>query len=549
MLESKYQWTLAPMATDLKSLMRLLYSERSVTNNQQAQQFLQPDLQTVYSPFMLHDMQKAVDRIKLAIKRQEQITIYGDYDADGITSTSLLSEVLLHLGAKVNYYVPDRFRDGYGPNAAAYQRLIAGGTQLVVTVDNGVSGKDVIDPVVDSGVDVVITDHHELPDQLPKKASAIVHPAYPGSNYPFTGLSGVGVAFKLAWALLGQMPINELDLVAIGEIADVVPVNDENRALITAGLHILEQTQRPGLRELLALAGVAGQKLSSTEVGFDIAPRLNALGRIGNASDGVQLLISQDVNYAKQLAQHTEDLNAKRKQLVADIYAEAKVQAENNSNQALIIAGHNWHQGVLGIVASRILDDTGKPVVVVSNNPGTKTMKGSGRSREGFSLYQALDPHRDLMVSFGGHPQACGLSVDEDQVAILQQAFNNEALKQGFSADQKAELKVSAVADPELLNSKHTFEIIHNLQPYGPGNSQPEFELQNVYADSFFTMGKEKQHLKFRVNGLTCVWFNGAEFMENMEDVPLDIVGKLNLNRWRGQTTVQMLVDDVRESE
>lgn len=549
MLESKYQWTLAPVATDLKSLMRLLYGERSVTNNQQAQQFLQPDLQMVYSPFMLHDMQKAVDRIKLAIKRQEQITIYGDYDADGITSTSLLSEVLLHLGAKVNYYVPDRFRDGYGPNAAAYQRLIAGGTQLVITVDNGVSGKDVIDPVVDSGVDVVITDHHELPDQLPKNASAIVHPAYPGSNYPFTGLSGVGVAFKLAWALLGQMPINELDLVAIGEIADVVPVNDENRALITAGLHILEKTQRPGLRELLALAGVTGQKLSSTEIGFDIAPRLNALGRIGNASDGVQLLISQNVNYAKQLAQYTEDLNAKRKQLVADIYAEAKVQAENNPNQALIIAGHNWHQGVLGIVASRILDDTGKPVVVVSNNSGTKTMKGSGRSREGFSLYQALDPHRDLMVSFGGHPQACGLSVDEDQVAALQQAFNNEALEQGFSSDQKAELKVSAVVDPKLLNSTHTFEIIHNLQPYGPGNNQPEFELRNVYADSFFTMGQEKQHLKFRVNGLTCVWFNGAEFMENMEDVPLDIVGKLNLNRWRGQTTVQMLVDDVKESE
>ena len=549
MLESKFKWTPAPEVHDMKSLMRTLYVARGVTNNDQARRFLLPDLQTVYSPFMLHDMQRAVDRIKLAIQRQEQITVYGDYDADGITSTSLITEVLFNMGAKVNYYTPDRFRDGYGPNAAAYQRLIAGGTQLVITVDNGVSGKDVIDPVVESGVDVVITDHHELPEQLPTKASAIVHPAYPGSNYPFTGLSGVGVAFKLAWALLGHMPVEELDLVAIGEIADVVPVDDENRALITAGLHIMEQTKRPGLAALIELAGDAGQKLSSTEIGFDIAPRLNALGRIGSASDGVQLLISKDPTFAEQMAQKTDVLNSKRKDLVAQIYEEAKVQAQNNSNQALIIAGHGWHQGVLGIVASRILDDTGKPVVVVSNNPGTTVMKGSGRSREGFNLYTALDPHRDLMVSFGGHPQACGLSVDNNSVAALQEAFNSEAEKQGFSADQKAELKVDAIADPMMLNHQGAFNVIHNLQPYGPGNTQPEFELRNVYADSFFLMGKEKQHLKFRVNGLTCVFFNAGDLVEDMEDQPLDIVGKLNLNRWRGRVTVQMLVDDVRINE
>lgn len=549
MLNSKYQWSTAPSATTLKTLMQVLYRDRNVTNNSEAKQFLFPALTSVYDPFMLHDMQKAVDRIRLAIKNQEQITVYGDYDADGITSTGLITEVLFNMGAKVNYYVPDRFRDGYGPNKDAYENLLRSGTKLVVTVDNGVSGKDVIDPIVDQGIDVVITDHHELPDELPTKACAIVHPAFPGSNYPFAGLSGVGVAFKLAWALLGKMPVDELDLVSIGEIADVVPVNDENRALISAGLKVLANTHRPGLHKLLTLAGIDSQVLSSTEVGFDIAPRLNALGRIGNSSDGVALLISKDQSLAENLAQKTDELNTKRKQLVADIYEQAKSQAENNPNQALVIAGHNWHQGVLGIVASRIMDETGKPVIVVSNNGNDSVMKGSGRSREGFNLYQALDPHRDLMVSFGGHPHACGLSVDAANVAALQKAFNAEALKQGFSASQKADLKVDAIVEPFLVNSEKVFNVIHKLQPYGPNNSQPEFELHNVYADSFFLMGKEKQHLKFRANGLTCVFFNAGSLIDDLEDQSLDIVGKLNLNRWRGRVTVQMLVDDVRISK
>ena len=549
MLNNKYQWSTALSVTNLKTLMQVLYRDRNVTNNSEAKQFLFPALTRVYDPFMLHDMQKAVDRIRLAIKNQEQITVYGDYDADGITSTSLITEVLFNMGAKVNYYVPDRFRDGYGPNKDAYENLLRSGTKLVVTVDNGVSGKDVIDPIVDQGIDVVITDHHELPDELPTKACAIVHPAFPGSNYPFAGLSGVGVAFKLAWALLGKMPVDELDLVSIGEIADVVPVNDENRALISAGLKVLANTHRPGLRKLLDLAGISNQMLSSTEVGFDIAPRLNALGRIGNSSDGVALLISKDQSLAENLAQKTDELNTKRKQLVADIYEQAKSQAENNPNQALVIAGHNWHQGVLGIVASRIMDETGKPVIVVSNNGNDSVMKGSGRSREGFNLYQALDPHRDLMVSFGGHPQACGLSVKSTDVAALQKAFNAEALKQGFNANQKADLKVDAIVEPSLVNSEKVFGVIHKLQPYGPSNSQPEFELHNVYADSFFLMGKEKQHLKFRVNGLTCVFFNAGSLIDDLEDQSLDIVGKLNLNRWRGRVTVQMLVDDVRISK
>lgn len=549
-VESKYQWRQAPQIGDIKGLMRSLYRGRGVTNNQQAKDYLYPQGQSVYSPWLLHDMDKAVARIRRAIDNQEMITIYGDYDADGITSTSLLYETLRDLGANAYYYVPDRFRDGYGPNADAYQRIVSQGTQLIITVDNGVSGKDVIDPVVQSGVDVVITDHHELPDQLPQLATAIVHPAYPDSGYPFTGLSGVGVAFKLAWALTGQFPLNKLDLVAIGEIADVVPVNDENRYLIQTGLKVLSQTQRYGLQMLIENAGLTGRELNSVDVGFNIAPRLNALGRIGNASDGVTLLTSYDHDELNQLVTKVEDLNTRRKNLVSQIYDQAQAQVEDNQNQALIVAGHGWHQGVLGIVASRIMDDTGKPTLVVSNNDGVSVAKGSGRSRDGFDLYQALMPHQDLMVSFGGHPQACGLSVDESQIQQLQVAFNQEALKQGFNANQKPKLGVDVVVPAQLVNQRHVVDLIQKLQPYGPGNLQPEIEINNVVADNFFQMGDHHQHLKFRLNGLTCVMFNvDPHLMDDLIDKPLDVVGKLSLNYWRGKVTVQLLVDDLRESK
>lgn len=542
-INAKYQWSTAPKTTDVKSLLRVLYQARDISTNAGVKAFLHPEITTIHSPWELHDMKPAVERIKLAIENHEQITVYGDYDADGITSTSLLSEVLVRLGANVNYYVPDRFRDGYGPNQKAYDWLIQNGTQLVITVDNGVSGKKVIDHAVDCGIDVVITDHHQIPAELPTKACAIVHPGFPKTKYPFAGLSGVGVAFKVAWALLGEMPIDELDLVAIGEIADVVPVSDENRLLISMGLKQIEQTKRPGLRELLELAHLTGRKLSSTEVGFDIAPRLNSLGRIGNPSQGVAMLTSFDSRQAENIACSAENLNQKRKKLVQDIYQEAVKQAENNQANALIVAGKTWHQGVLGIVASRILEETGKPTVVISGNG---LMKGSGRSREGFDLYRALDPHRDLLVAFGGHPQACGLSVESREVAPLQEAFAYEAGQQGFSANMKPKLVVDAEVDPRVVSSVKSYEILHKLQPYGPGNRQPELVIKNVLPTNFFEMGTEGQHLKFMVDGLTCVDFNVPGLKEQINGQRVDIVGKLNLNIWRNTKTVQLLVDDIR---
>ena len=324
MLESKYTWSKALRVDNAKDLLKTLLINRGVRNAQSLKRYLYPSSKELFDPFLLHDMQRAVDVIKDSIKRHDKITIYGDYDADGMTSTSLMYDVLTRLGANVNYYVPDRFKDGYGPNLKAYQHLVQTGTDLLITVDNGVSGVDVIDPIVKaSNLKVVITDYHQLPDKLPNKALAIVHPAFPGSNYPFKDLSGVGVALMLSWALLKKLPTSELDLVAIGEIADVVGVIDENRLLISAGLKKLETTSRPGLQELKVQAGLIDQEIDSTAVGFQIAPRVNALGRIGNSTDGVRLLTTRDRSMAQKLADKTEVLNERRKEMTKELTEQA----------------------------------------------------------------------------------------------------------------------------------------------------------------------------------------------------------------------------------
>lgn len=547
MIEAHYLWSKAPVYYTLQDLMRNLYLQRGIDSNQKVLAFNKPAWSLIHSPWQLHDMDKAVKRIRQAIHNQEQITIYGDYDVDGMTSTSLMYETLKQLGAKVNYYIPSRERDGYGPKWHVYQRMISHGTQLVVTVDNGVSGKDVIDKAVGCGIDVVITDHHTLPEHLPTKACAIVHPSYPGSHYPFKGLSGVGVAFKVAWALLSKPPYWKMDLVALGEIADVMPVNDENRALIYDGLKILEKTKRPGLRELLKIAKLNDHPINSTDAGFQICPRLNSLGRIADGKLGVELLTCMDPVKGAQLARESDELNTKRKGLVAQVDDEVKSQVANNANQALIILGHDWPRGVLGIVANDIMDSTGKPTLVLSQYGTNQEAKGSGRSREGFNVYAALDPHRDLMVSFGGHPQACGLAVEVDKLDELQKVFNQEALKQGFNASNKPALKIDAQVTPNLLGQIKTYQLVNRLQPFGPKNRQPMFLLKNVAGYNYRQMGNNHQHFKFQIGDLTCVDFNVDPMLfDQIVGHHLDIVGNLSLNYWRGKKIVQLIIKDLR---
>ena len=565
MIDTKFKWKLADNDSSatvdnlekelgISRILATLLAQQGIDSTEQAKKFFEPSMEEIHDPTLLHDMDKAVERIEQAVEKQEQITIYGDYDADGITSTSLMYETLLSVGANVNYYVPNRFTDGYGPNMDAYQRLIDNGTQLFITVDNGVSGKNVIDKVMAAGVDVVITDHHELPADLPN-AVAIVHPRYPGSNYPFPDLSGVGVAFKVAWALTGEFPVEELDLVAIGEIADVVNVTDENHALISYGIQQLRQGMRPGLAALMELADIKANNLTDQDIGFGIAPRLNALGRIADANDGVKLLTSLDENESQKLAKEVDQANKERQNLVAEIMKEAEKQANSSANQqkkTLLIVGKGWHQGVLGIVASRIMSETGKPTIVASTDQNNPTLiKGSGRSVDSFNLFNALEAHRELFTTFGGHPAACGLSFDQGNIAPLQIALEEEASQQKFDPTVKQTLPIAMQLEPADV-TQQLYNDIQRVAPFGPGNMEPVFELNNVKVVDVKTMGQEHQHLKFSIvsgkENLTVVAFSQGN-LATLLSAPtgqVNLAVKVSLNEWRGKKSVQLMLEDLQ---
>ena len=324
MLDAKFNWQMIPQQPDeqvkeiqeqcqIPPILANLLVARGLTNAHDAQLFLKSQLQQIQLPNQLHDMEKAVKRIRKAINEGQKITVYGDYDADGMTATSIMFEALETLGANVNYYIPNRFRDGYGPNQKAYQKIIDDGTKLIITVDNGVTGKNEVAFAKENDVDVVITDHHSIPQELPD-AEAIVHPQFPGSEYSFGDLSGVGVAFKVAWALLDEFPSEMLDLVAIGEIADLVSMAKENHALVKLGIQQLQQGLRPGIHALLKIAGVDESNLTSQDISFALAPRLNALGRIADGNDDVKLLTTVSENEADQLAHQGDQCNKERKQ-------------------------------------------------------------------------------------------------------------------------------------------------------------------------------------------------------------------------------------------
>lgn len=564
MLDARYDWKSSRKENDelvnqfvqeldISPVVAQLLVNRDFETVEETQKFLNPDLNQVHDPNLMHDMQKAVDRITSAIEAGDKITVYGDYDADGITSTAVMYETLMMVGAEVDYYVPNRFTDGYGPNVAAFDQLIDSGTKLFVTVDNGVAGNDAIAHANDRGIDVVVTDHHELPEQLPD-AYAIVHPRYPGTEYPFGDLSGVGVAFKVAWALLEELPVELLDLVAIGEVADLVSVTGENRSLITAGLQQLRQGSRQGLHALVAKAGLNEQQLTETNIGFGIAPRLNALGRMDDANAGVQLLTTLDEDEAKSLADEVEQKNSQRQKLVADITDEA-IEIANDSdhkaNKTLVVAGEGWHEGVLGIVASRLVEQTGKPTIVLNIDSEKNIAKGSGRSIDGFDLFAAVDQQREITTAFGGHQMAIGLSVPTENLAKLGEVLETATVEQQLDDNTKPDLKISATIAPSEIDLE-LYNQIERLAPFGPGNLRPNFEIDNFNLSNVKTMGKTNKHLKFQISGdntdkLNVIAFNQAAIEDALQASPVDlkIVVTIDLNEWQGRQSVQLMLKDL----
>lgn len=527
---------------------------RNVQTDEQLEAFFSPSLDQLHDPFLMHDMARAVERIQLAVSEGQPILIYGDYDADGITSTTVMKEAIELLGGEAVFYLPDRFKDGYGPNQAAYERLIEEfGIKLIVTVDNGVAGHEAIAYAASVGVDVIVTDHHELPETLPD-AYAIIHPRHPEGQYPFADLAGVGVAFKVATALLDEPPVEMLDLVAIGTIADLVSVTGENRALVKLGLDIFKQSDRIGLQALCQKADLTLETINEENIGFGIGPRLNAIGRLGDASPGVTLLSTFDEEEALELADFIQTKNSERQGIVKTITEEALLMVkEMPSHDIYVLAKAGWHEGVLGIVASRVVQETGRPALVLGIDEETQVAKGSGRSVNQVNLFDAMSSTSDLFITFGGHHMAAGMSLPMDRLSDLQLALDHFVSEGDSDFSAGPELQVETV----LPIADVTLDFIQQLSllaPFGTDNPSPYFMFDHTRATNLKQIGAGQNHLKFQLKQgndlLDCIGFDFGQDMEELATTEdLQLVGQLSINEWNGNRKPQVFVKDYQVTD
>lgn len=524
--------------------------QRGLKTVEEIQDFITPNDTWIHDPYLLKDMDKAVSRIMEAIEKGEVITVYGDYDADGITSTAVLKETIEMIGGEVNYYIPNRFTDGYGPNVKVFEKLISEGTELILTCDNGVSGHEAISRAKELDVSVIVTDHHQLQTTLPE-AYAIIHPRHPEGDYPFKDLAGVGVAFKLATALLGEIPLEMLDLVAIGTIGDLVSLTGENRALVKQGLAVLKESQRIGLMALCKVAGIKQEEANEETVGFTLAPRLNAVGRLGDAAPAVELLTTFDDEEAVRLAEMINEKNNERQLIVAEITTQAlkMIEQEDSEQGIYVLAKEGWHEGVLGIVASKVVSKTGKPAIILTIDQEKGYAKGSGRSTNAYHLYHALEDTDHLITKFGGHQMAAGLTLPVENIDKIRTELNaflkqKEALSPSedrFVVDEK--LHISDV-------SIQSIEEIQKLAPFGTENIKPLFLFEQVSVQEIRRIGSEKTHLKLKLieakAEIDVIGFHLGAMAENIgAEAELSVIGKLNINEWNGLRKPQLMLEDL----
>ena len=558
MIIPTYNWQFAPQVEDADftkiakkaglgpEAARLLFS-RGIKDEDSLSRFLAPSLDDLHDPYLLHDMDKAVNRIRRAIEQGEFILVYGDYDADGMTSASILKETLEQLGAECLVYLPNRFTDGYGPNASVYKYFIEQqGISLIVTVDNGVAGHEAIDLAQSMGVDVIVTDHHSLPEVLPD-AHAIVHPEHPEADYPFKHLAGCGVAFKLACALLEEVQVELLDLVAIGTIADMVSLTDENRIMVQYGLEVLRNTQRIGLQELFEIAGISSSDVTEETVGFQLAPRLNALGRLDDPNPAIELLTGFDDEEVREVALMIQEKNEERKEIVQAIYEEAKSLVDPNKS-VQVLAKEGWNPGVLGIVAGRLLEELGQTVIVLNIEDGRA--KGSARSIEAVDIFEALNPHRELFIAFGGHAGAAGMTLEVDKLEALSELLEAYITEKGLDVATKNNLRLDEDLDIEALTIE-TVKNFERLAPFGMDHQKPVFYIRDFQVENARTMGAGNAHLKLKIskgsaNFEVVAFGKGSLATEFAQVKDLELAATLSVNQWNGQTALQLMMVDAR---
>lgn len=537
-------------------LIAALLQIRGFSTHDEVQDFLYND-SVVADPFEIKDMDKAAERVKQAIAGGERICVYGDYDADGVTSTALLYSYLETVGADVIFYIPSRESEGYGMNVAAVDTLCRQGVRLIVTVDNGIAAKAEIDYAKSLGIDTVVTDHHLPLSELPDAVAVVdLHRADCSSR--FKSLSGVGVAFKLIMALEGEycdtdtLLDNYADILSLGTIGDIVDLRGENRVFVKRGLESIMNSDRPGISALVEVSGIGNKPLTAGKVSFTLVPRINAVGRLGSSGKSVNLLLTEDFDEAKELAGAMSDDNNERREIEMNIVAEIDEMIRNNPglvrDSVIVLDGEGWHQGVVGIVASRVKEAFGKPAIVLSKNG--ETAKGSGRSVEGFPLCDAIAFCDELLLHYGGHLMAAGLSLAGKNIELFRKKINEYAAD--FEKMPYDTLNIDCKLNPACLHISAVSELKY-LQPYGAGNPTPVFGFYHMTIDNIVPVGNHK-HLKLQLSrdgtGLTAMWFfvTPEEFPYRRGDM-VDIAATLEITDYHGNQSVAVYLKDIKASD
>ena len=580
------KWTLRPVDEEsaeklsrelnVPPLMGKLLAQRGIHNPGEARKFLDASLAGLHDPFLMKGMEEAVSHLVERVRNRRPIGVYGDYDVDGISATALMCRFLSQVGVRVSYYIPSRLDEGYGLHRKGLEKLREAGCDTVVTVDCGISAHAAAKEAEQMGVRLIITDHHRPPDELPP-ARAILNPRQMGCEYPFRGLSGVGVAFKLITALRRRLheggfatPLpnlkQHLDLVALGTVADVVPLRDENHIFVRHGLEILSPPEvaeggfetldrrKAGIRALQAAANLKAQTLNVGHVSFTLAPRLNAAGRVGEASFGVELLTADDEGQARSRAEVLEEWNRQRQNLQQQAWEEAVAIMESSGaearDEAIVLASDKWHPGVVGIVAAKVVEEYHQPSVLIHVKDGVG--KGSVRSAMGLHVYEALECCTDLLIQFGGHKGAAGLKVAEEKIDAFRERFQEVIREMKKSGADERELVLDARVDFSEMDVP-LLEQLEGMAPFGEENPRPVFCASRVeVAGSPGVVGREGEHLKLNLRQYRdereAIGFGMGALLKEPERLrgKLDVAFSPGLNRWRGATRVQLELRAIR---
>ncbi|MFD2670446.1 single-stranded-DNA-specific exonuclease RecJ [Marinicrinis sediminis] len=569
MLRSKTRWrnnqihtlqeAAQQLATELKLplLVAQLLVQRGIQTKAEAELFLHGDIPQLHDPFLMEDMKAAVDRLERARVQDEFVRISGDYDADGVSSTSLMILLLTRLGIRHDYYIPNRFTEGYGIGVNAVEQAHADGVDLIVTVDNGIRAHDALHRAKELGLDVIVTDHHEPPEELPE-ACALLNPRKSSCPYPFKELAGAGVALKLAQAILGDLPNPWFEIAAIGTVADLMPLTDENRIMVRKGLQSMKNTTFPGIQALLKIGGVKVDELSATDIGFAMGPRINAAGRLEDAAPAVELLVADSMDKAEELAKQLDVLNRERQKLVEKISTEALeiIHAQQmEDHPVIVVSGEEWNHGVVGIVASKMLHRFYRPVIILSHDPQTGLTKGSARSIEGFDIHEALNACADLLMHYGGHQAAGGMTLEADRLDAFRERMHQLAeswlSEEDYTPVQEADLEVR-LEDVTLT----LIEQLQMLAPFGAGNRYPALIVKEAQVEEYRAIGKNENHLKLTLTDqsqdqgqlvkLDAIAFGQAEAIDHIgKHVRLDLLAEPQINEWNGIRKPQLVVQDL----